>query len=167
MAYVKNTWAKGDIITASKLNHMEDGISAGGSGIKVYNIDIHITENTVEGGYDNFSGTIETNLSNVTSKQTLWAAVKSAILAQDPCIFKVTAFYEVADGRHDPVYSFMGFGAITGDADLITIGTYIQNAESGVNRNYWMFGSDGEYWADALYISNIFFWSDNYTFAQS
>lgn len=32
MSYVKNTWAKGDIITAEKLNHMEDGIAGGGSG---------------------------------------------------------------------------------------------------------------------------------------
>lgn len=30
MAYVKNTWTSGDIITAEKLNHMEDGIGSGG-----------------------------------------------------------------------------------------------------------------------------------------
>ncbi len=30
MAYEKQTWANGDVITAAKLNHMEDGISAGG-----------------------------------------------------------------------------------------------------------------------------------------
>ena len=32
MSYTKQTWESGDIITAEKLNHMEDGISAGGSG---------------------------------------------------------------------------------------------------------------------------------------
>ena len=32
MSYVKNSWKSGDIITATKLNHMEDGIAAGGSG---------------------------------------------------------------------------------------------------------------------------------------
>lgn len=31
MAYTKQTWATGDTITAAKLNHMEDGIAAGGS----------------------------------------------------------------------------------------------------------------------------------------
>lgn len=31
MAYEKNTWTNGDTITAEKLNHMEDGISEGGS----------------------------------------------------------------------------------------------------------------------------------------
>lgn len=30
MAYEKQTWATGDTITAEKLNHMEDGIGAGG-----------------------------------------------------------------------------------------------------------------------------------------
>ena len=28
MAYEKQTWSKGDTITAEKLNHMEDGIAA-------------------------------------------------------------------------------------------------------------------------------------------
>lgn len=30
MSYEKNTWNKGDVITATKLNHMEDGIAGGG-----------------------------------------------------------------------------------------------------------------------------------------
>ena len=32
MAYVKQTWANGDTVTAAKLNHMEDGIEAASSG---------------------------------------------------------------------------------------------------------------------------------------
>ena len=32
MAYEKQTWKDRDIITAEKLNHMEDGIAGGGSG---------------------------------------------------------------------------------------------------------------------------------------
>lgn len=32
MAYEKNTWASGDVVTSAKLNHMEDGIAGGGSG---------------------------------------------------------------------------------------------------------------------------------------
>lgn len=30
MSYTKQTWANGDVITAEKLNHMEEGISANG-----------------------------------------------------------------------------------------------------------------------------------------
>lgn len=32
MTYEKQTWVNGDVITAEKLNHMEDGIASGGSG---------------------------------------------------------------------------------------------------------------------------------------
>lgn len=36
MSYEKQTWAKGDIVTSAKLNHMEDGIATGG-GVLVVN----------------------------------------------------------------------------------------------------------------------------------
>lgn len=32
MSYNKTTWTNGDVITAEKLNHIEDGIASGGSG---------------------------------------------------------------------------------------------------------------------------------------
>lgn len=32
MAYEKTIWATGDVVTAEKLNHMEEGIEAGGGG---------------------------------------------------------------------------------------------------------------------------------------
>lgn len=40
MSYEKQTWATGDIVTADKLNHMEDGISAVGGG---YDAEFHVT----------------------------------------------------------------------------------------------------------------------------
>ena len=41
MAYTKQTWETGDVITAEKLNHMEDGIggTSGAGGILI----IHVT----------------------------------------------------------------------------------------------------------------------------
>lgn len=33
MSYTKQTWATGDVITANKMNHMEDGIANAGGGI--------------------------------------------------------------------------------------------------------------------------------------
>lgn len=38
MSYTKQTWADGDIITANKLNHIEDGIASAGGGITIANI---------------------------------------------------------------------------------------------------------------------------------
>lgn len=32
MSYEKQTWQSGDVITAAKMNHIEDGIAGGGSG---------------------------------------------------------------------------------------------------------------------------------------
>lgn len=38
MSYDKTTWQTGDVITANKLNHIEDGIANGG-GMLVVNVD--------------------------------------------------------------------------------------------------------------------------------
>ena len=35
MSYDKQTWTTGEVITANKLNHMEDGIAAGGGSVLV------------------------------------------------------------------------------------------------------------------------------------
>ena len=45
MAYEKNTWATGDVVTANKLNHIEDGII--NNGIFIVNITVsEITDTT-------------------------------------------------------------------------------------------------------------------------
>ena len=44
MAYTKNTWADGDVVTSEKLNHMEDGIANSGGGVMV----INDTDNTLD-----------------------------------------------------------------------------------------------------------------------
>ena len=56
MAYVKQTWATGDTITAEKLNHMEDGIAAGGGGIYFVKV---VTANGTTGTSDKSSTEIE------------------------------------------------------------------------------------------------------------
>ena len=50
MAYDKQTWVSGEVITAAKLNHMEDGIatagSGGGGGAEVFNFDSIVNTQT-------------------------------------------------------------------------------------------------------------------------
>lgn len=49
MAYEKQTWTTGDVITQEKLNHMEDGIAgaSGGGGVFVINVsDIDLSNYT-------------------------------------------------------------------------------------------------------------------------
>ena len=46
MSYTKQTWSNGDVITESKLNHMEDGIKA--NDFDVFPINFYYDENTNE-----------------------------------------------------------------------------------------------------------------------
>lgn len=39
MAYEKQTWVTGEVITKEKLNHMEDGIANSGGGMFIVNVD--------------------------------------------------------------------------------------------------------------------------------
>lgn len=56
MAYTKQTWATGDTVTASKLNHMEDGIAEGGGGALIVTSSIvngyPVLDKTVQEIYD-------------------------------------------------------------------------------------------------------------------
>ena len=46
MAYEKNTWKTGDIVTSEKLNHIEEGIEAGGGSGGGGAFYVNITENS-------------------------------------------------------------------------------------------------------------------------
>lgn len=63
MAYEKNTWATGDVVTSAKLNHMEDGIA---------------------GGYLIITATDDTEAMTVTLDKT-WNEIKAALDAKIPC----------------------------------------------------------------------------------
>jgi len=61
MAYEKQTWANGDVITAEKLNHIEDGIENGDNGYECGDIEFLFNETiTSEPNviYDNYTGAI-------------------------------------------------------------------------------------------------------------
>lgn len=61
MSYEKQTWANGDVITATGLNHMEDGIADGGGG--GYFVHATVSDNEV---------TVEENVNDIVN------AIKSA-----------------------------------------------------------------------------------------
>ena len=56
MAYTKNTWADGDVVTSEKLNHMEDGIADAG-GIMI----INDTDNTLDKTWQEISDAMAAN----------------------------------------------------------------------------------------------------------
>lgn len=41
MSYDKQTWTSGEVITATKLNHMEDGIDSAGGGAVLINVTVN------------------------------------------------------------------------------------------------------------------------------
>lgn len=51
MAYTKNTWNTGDIVSSQKLNHMEDGIADAG-GVMVINNNDNTLDKTWQEIYD-------------------------------------------------------------------------------------------------------------------
>ena len=122
MAYVKNTWAKGDIITAAKLNHMEDGIAAGGSGeFATYHVTVNAMMNS-EGEYIE-SGTIQTDLPGVTD----WASFESVCreLADGPnqLYFRVNITGESGVYVAHPTYQFMGL-INKPDGTVVSVGVW-------------------------------------------
>ena len=84
MAYEKQTWVNGDIITAEKLNHMEDGISGlGGS-------------NALICEYDNDAGHTDKT----------FGEIKAALLSGKTVLLKIT---EGSDSGTHTMGNFYGY----------------------------------------------------------
>lgn len=75
MAYEKHTWETGETITAEKLNHMEDGIADGVSGITVI-AQFQREEDTDEFSLDSINYTFKEVMDAVTSGKSVSLIVK-------------------------------------------------------------------------------------------
>lgn len=62
MSYTPHTWGNDELITAAKLNNIEDGIAAGGSGALICHSDITLPNATSTGTLDKTFGEIYTAL---------------------------------------------------------------------------------------------------------
>ena len=93
MAYTKNTWTDGDIVTSAKLNHMEDGIA------NAYEVMV-VGGTTLSGGAP--EGTLDKTWQEIYN--TLAAGVSAALIIEDssvPIVVRqiITAAY-VNDGTY-------------------------------------------------------------------
>lgn len=108
MAYEPTNWKTGEVITAEKLNHMEDGIASGGISV------ITITLTDAEGG--------TLNASSETSYADALSAMRNGVV-----VFKVVYMTMTQDvfGQYDydpeePDYSSISIYAKNGfDATII------------------------------------------------
>lgn len=119
MSYDKQTWVSGEVITATKLNHIEDGLeNAGGGGGLVIN------------------RTDDEDNSQLVLDKT-FKEIKDALVAGIPCI--------IIDDTYDTKYYTMVTSAVA-DPDLnqysVLDGTesrtsYLTNSENGYPSYYY------------------------------
>lgn len=95
MAYEKQTWQTGDVVTSAKLNHMEDGIAGAGGGTLVVHDDGSGTldktwKEVADAGFAVLQAdSIVTVLAQVTTggAQNPWALVFLNLSTQQPLVF--------------------------------------------------------------------------------
>lgn len=130
MAYNKNSWQDGDIITAEKLNHMEDGIeAAGGLTNDVKTALLQIAEKVAyidEHGqdyYDDLYDALYPSASLVsisavyTQSGTVYPTTSLSALKDD---LVVTAYYDDTSSEAVPAADYMLSGALTVGTSVIT-----------------------------------------------
>lgn len=105
MAYTKQSWKTGDVITADKLNHMEDGIGSGGStGLEMVL---------------RFTGAMENNASNIITLQAPdFEDIEQACANGE--FVQASVYYSLIGSTHGNMYLYskstectVGDGAIT------------------------------------------------------
>lgn len=98
MSYIPTNWQTGDVITAEKLNHLEGGVV----GTESYYIKIRFRytgESDPETGEEINSGTVRTNIPNVTTKTSLHDALIDLIDDEDNANMIYVCF---SDDPEDP-----------------------------------------------------------------
>ena len=103
MAYEKQTWQTGDVITQEKLNHMEDGIAGAGGGSSISIIDVPLT---VDGG------DVSIDTRNLPTYDGVAAMFENGIVAVKICVnrrnvtvdfmhyYQDSAAYGTVNGRY-------------------------------------------------------------------
>lgn len=94
MAYTKQTWANGDVITADKLNHMEDGIESVESAMFLI---------TLEQSGDNY--TIDKTMAEIMSAYN--SGLIPVVKYGNNFLYLLNEYNEESEG------AVMGFGGIT------------------------------------------------------
>lgn len=108
MAYTKHEWTTGETITATNLNHMEDGIASAG-GVMVVN------------------STFDANVGGDVLDKT-WQEIYDAVISGQTCIIS-----ESMESETDcSIKSITAIDALNGGYDVITqLGRYSTNSADG------------------------------------
>lgn len=119
MAYKKQTWVTGEVITKEKLNHMEDGIANGGGG-----------------------GVFIANLNTETQRlDKTWNEIKAAFTNGQPSyavskVGEVDAMYPILEcGNNATAYTVRFLVFDTSSVDFVTFSTDDPNGYPTFNQN--------------------------------
>lgn len=115
MSYTKQTWATGDTVTATKLNHMEDGIEGAGGG----GYDLVIVAETTDDDLVNIpasdyrivSGSIEACEQKVANMQPVNVYLGFYWVYGDTETPNILLLPENKFGSFDVAYKIINFGA--------------------------------------------------------
>lgn len=92
MAYEKQTWVTGEVITKEKLNHMEDGIANGGSGIFLFSF-TDVQTMTLNKTWNEMKSALESNLLPIgfanTAVDTRMVAIVTGVANEEEGVYIV------------------------------------------------------------------------------
>ena len=130
MAYEKQTWAKGDVVTSTKLNHIEDGIAAAESG----------------GGGGRFVITADkpTGTSSSPAAVTADKSLAEIVAAMEAGMTPVVKFKNASSPAGDQYFfaSLKGYNETDGDITTMWFVSESRSAGSFAGYNY-VFTSSG------------------------
>lgn len=124
MAYEKQTWVTGEVITEEKLNHMEDGI-AGDSG-ELYFINVEATENGGKYTAELVGATIEEVLEKAKKASVCFARV-------DYMVNGAVYFHKTFIVDYNSAYNMVSGVFYNDDGNKITRATTLTINDGGVS----------------------------------
>lgn len=87
MSYSKQTWANGDVITADKLNHMEEGVAEAVNGALVFHFTAVYDSEEQEWLFDSCDKTVEEVISAVGANTPVYGVCTASGSAFDEAVF--------------------------------------------------------------------------------
>ena len=129
MSYVKQTWITNDVITAEKLNHMENGIEA--AAVDPFIVNLTPTE-------EDFSGVMDKTCAEITAAyeagKDIWFNVDATALGYELWKVQATIVAKVANANYGQAMAFL-INIQTSPETLIFIFTDFDSL--GENSNYY------------------------------
>ena len=119
MAYEKNTWASGDVVTSAKLNHMENGIEAASSSSELP------TPTSADVGKVVGVGRIAVPGAVVVAEQTVTTEWVAPYEPEEGSLGEITADMTVVDGQK--------YIVTVNGTDYIGTGYYNNDGDMGIN----------------------------------